>query len=161
MATRKIQRKIGDIVLIPLGDRGHSYAHVSTNPCIIFYDGIFESELSVDEIVQLPELFNLSVNDRALEGGEWAVIGRYELREEQLKRPYRYKQDMISGELSLYHSDFSSTDYERPATLDECKGLECAAVWNPDHVVERIKDFYDGKPNKWAEQLKIDESRIP
>lgn len=161
MPTKKIKRKLGDIIKIPLGEKGHLYGHLTTSPNTIFYDGIFTSDQTIEEIVQLPELFTISVNDRTIETGEWPVVGHSPLTEAQLKIPYKYKQDKISGELAIYHTEFAATNYERPATLEGCKGLECAAVWDPSHVVDRILDHYDGKPNKWLISIAINESKIP
>ena len=45
----------------------------------------------------------------------------------------------------------------RPATKEECIGLECAAVWDPTHAEDRIRDHYLGRKNKWLESLKIKE----
>lgn len=40
-----------------------------------------------------------------------------------------------------------------PATKEQIQGLECAAVWEAEHVESRIIDYYEGRPNKWVKQL--------
>ena len=152
---KKIRRKIGDVLYIDLGDGNHSYAHVTTDPCIIFYEGRFIDNLDISAIIQLPELFRIFVYKSAIADGTWPVIGNSKLTDGQLEIPYMFKKDALSGKLFIYHSDFAATDYERPASLDECKGLERAAVWDPSHVVSRLNDHYANVPNKWVQQLSL------
>lgn len=41
------------------------------------------------------------------------------------------------------------------ATKEECSGLERSAVWEPEHVEDRLIDHFENRPNKWVESLKI------
>jgi len=43
----------------------------------------------------------------------------------------------------------------RKGTRKESQGLEAAAVWEPEHIEDRLRDHFDGKPNKWLESLRI------
>jgi hypothetical protein len=73
-----------------------------------------------------------------------------------------FKQDPISGELSIYWEEWRDGSWhEEPATLDECAELERAAVWDPVHVEGRLRDHFAGTPNTWAASLAIDASLIP
>lgn len=152
---KKIRRRIGDIVQISLDTKFHTYAHITTSPFIIFYDGKYETDLPIDKIPELPQLFVLSVYDYAIRDGIWPVIGYSKLSSDKLSTPYMFKQDIATGALSIYHADFSDTNYERSATFEECEGLERAAVWEPNHVVDRLIDHYAGRKNKWVESLRI------
>ena len=160
-ALKRVGRRQGDILRIDLGDGSHSYAQVSEEPLIIFFDGRFAEEKSLESIGQLPVLFRLWVMNYAVTRGHWPVIGRQTIAAESAKEPFFYKQDAISGRLTLYHSSFSDTNFEQPASLAECEGLECAAVWEPEHVEDRLRDYYSGRANAWTESLKIDTSAIP
>jgi len=82
------------------------------------------------------------------------------LSPESRTEPFFYKQDAITGRLALYHSTFASTNWERPASREECAGLEAAAVWEPEHVEDRLRDHFAGRPNKWVESLRIDVAAI-
>jgi hypothetical protein len=42
-----------------------------------------------------------------------------------------------------------------PVSIDKCRGLERSAIWEPEHVEERLSDHYAGKVNRWAESLKL------
>jgi hypothetical protein len=44
----------------------------------------------------------------------------------------------------------------RPAKRKECVGLECCAVWDPEHVEDRLKDHFAGIPNKWVQSMALD-----
>lgn len=141
---KRILRKTGDILKIDLGNGFHNYACVSTDPCLIFYEGRFSSDLSIGEIANLQILYKLFVSNFAIKDGIWPIIGKISLTKEQLTVPYMYKKDRVSGALSIYHSDFAATNYEIPATLEDCKNLECAAVWDPNNIVDRLNDYYLG-----------------
>jgi hypothetical protein len=159
--SKRVRRREGDILRIDLGDGSHSYAQVAEEPLIIFFDGRFTEEQPLERVSRLPVLFRLTVMNYAVTRGIWPVIGHHPLAADNAEEPFFYQQDAISGRLALYHSSFSDTNYERPASLAECEGLECAAVWEPEHVEDRLRDYYNGRPNEWVESLKIDVSAIP
>ncbi len=65
------------------------------------------------------------------------------------------KQDIVSGKLYIYQEVPELAPlYERPATTGECIGLEAAAVWEAEHVEDRLRDHFAGQLNKWVEQLR-------
>jgi hypothetical protein len=152
-APRKtVRRREGDFVVIDLGDSKHSYAQVAAEPLMLFFDGRFANDL--------PVLFRLWVSNYAITRGRWPIICRGSLAPENEEEPFFYKQDAITGKLALYHSSFAQTNWERPATFAECEALECAAIWEPEHVEDRLRDHYAGQPNRWLESLQIDVSAI-
>ena len=158
---KRVRRKVGDIVLIDLGSSRHAYAQVADEPLVIFFEGTFDEEIVVERIPSLPIAFKLWVSNQAITKGTWPVIGSRPLLPENAEEPFFYKQDGITGRLSLYHSAFAATNYERPTSLQECQHLECAAVWEPEHVVDRLKDHAAHRLNRWVESLRIDVTVIP
>jgi hypothetical protein len=95
------------------------------------------------------------MND-AITSGRWEVVGQIEIPEKLKSVPKFCKQDQISGALSIYQEiDDLAPHYERPARAGECDGLETAAVWEAEHIEDRLRDHFSGKPNKWVEQLRI------
>jgi hypothetical protein len=87
--------------------------------------------------------------------GVWLVAGTIDLTEADLASPVFFKKDPINGALSIYVSDAESgLSHERPATKSEIEGLECAAVWDPQHVEDRLRDHFAGRTNKWVESLR-------
>lgn len=101
-------------------------------------------------------LFRLWVHKSAYTSGRWPKTDKGDVSPE-LSRPIdRFKQDLISGKLSIY-GDHGDT----PAKLEECLQLERAAVWDPEHVESRLEDHLAGRTNKWVESLKIDRNKLP
>jgi hypothetical protein len=41
------------------------------------------------------------------------------------------------------------------ASPQDCVGLEREAIWDPEHIESRIIDSYAGRPNIYAESLKV------
>jgi Immunity protein 26 len=145
----------GNIVRIDLGDGIHSYGQLCRKPLIAFFSGAFAEDIPFEQVPEIPVLFRLWVYTYAVTKRIWPVIGHRPLSEFLTEEPFFRKQDRMNGRLSLYHSSFSTTNWERPASLAECEGLECAAVWDPEHVADRIRDHLAGRPNKWVESLRI------
>lgn len=156
----KVRRREGDVLKIDLGDGRPSYAQVAAEPLMVFFDRADAEDIAPEDVSRLPVLFRLWIANHAVTRGRWQVIGRGALSPENRTEPFFYKQDAITGRLALYHSTFASTNWERPASLEECTGLEAAAVWEPEHVEDRLRDHFAGRPNRWVESLRIDVTAI-
>ncbi|SMQ63247.1 Immunity protein 26 [Altererythrobacter xiamenensis] len=161
MPSKRIRRRIGDILKIDLGDGIQSYAQVADEPLVVFFGGFFTEALPPEQAIDLPVWFRIWVHNDAIKKGRWHVLGNAPLAAENAAEPYFYKQDAITGALSVHHSAFANTGWERPASLIECDGLECAAIWDAEHVEERLRDSYAGRPNQWLESLRIDKNALP
>ena len=147
---KKIKRTVGDVVKISLGGDLFCFGHVLEEPLVAFYDLKTDRIPSLEEILQLPVLFKVWVMNHAIASGTWEVIGHRELSD-SLKQPaIFFKQDPISKRVCLYVNS-----KEIPASREQCEGLERAAVWNPEHVEDRLRDHYLGVPNQWVESLKL------
>jgi hypothetical protein len=150
MEARKAARRVGDIVEIDMADGTFCFGRVLEEPLMAFYDLKVGTIPSLDEIVSTPILFEIWVMNHAVTSERWPVIGAMPLQN-SLQLPVTFfKQDPISKELSLYVNA-----QEFPATREQCKGLERAAVWDPEHVEDRLSDYFAGVPNQWVESLKI------
>lgn len=158
---RPRKKVAGDVLKIDLGDGAHSYGHVAEHGQVIFYDYRSQLELPIHDIVRLPIAFRVWVYDSALKGDRWQKIGHIDLPPALLQEPDTFKQDPVSGRLSIYHRRYASTNYERPAILSECRNLERTAVWEAEHVEDRLRDHFAGVENAWVRQLLIDESKVP
>lgn len=149
--TKKRQRwREGDVVSIDLGAGLMGFGRVLKKPLLAFYGLRSPEPVPAEEVVRGPVLFKVYVLTDAITGGGWPVIGSVPLAPDLRELPRFFKTDPISGELSLYFDDGS----ERPAKSEEIEGLECAAVWEPAHVVERLNDHFAGRPNTWVESMK-------
>ncbi|MBO9419886.1 hypothetical protein J7481_10305 [Labrenzia sp. R4_2] len=115
-----------------------------------FYDFVSESEADAETVLSQPVKYTLLVMNNAVTSGRWRVISQADL-DADLQKPVRFfKQHLISGELSININGESF-----PATVQDCIGLECNAVWDAEHVEDRILDEIKGRPNKWVESLKL------
>jgi hypothetical protein len=144
------KRTAGDIVRVPLGDGTHTYARVLPEATFAFYDSRSAELLPVTEVVKKPVLFFVAVMNRAIKERRWEITGHVPL-ETGFQSPPRFIQDALNKKrFEIYQHGRI-----RPATRQECVGLERQAVWEPEHVEDRIRDHYAGRPNKWVELLRM------
>lgn len=149
---KRQRRKVGDIVAVALGDGTTAYGHVLFEPLMAFYSltSVGDAPPSIDEVTASPVLFRICVMSNAVKSGLWPVVGNKEPLPEVAAHPKFFMQDSLSGALSIT-TDGSD---EVPASFADCERLECAAVWDPEHVVERISDELAGRPNKWVKLMR-------
>ncbi|MRX27279.1 Imm26 family immunity protein [Kangiella sp. HZ709] len=150
----KRQRKIpGMIVEIILEDNAYSYAQVLEDS-MAFFALKSEKPLKKNDLLKLNDselAFFTTVYDDVITKGHWLKVGKLDIRDDFLELPMKFIQDSISGDFELYNpntGDITSSTYE------ECKYLECAAVWEAEHVEDRLRDYFNNTPNKWVESLK-------
>jgi hypothetical protein len=146
----KIKVEAGDVFQISLGDEGHAFARVLESPLVAFYDLLSPTAPSVEEIVSSNIIFKVWVMKSSFKSRFWKKIGHTPLIEELTNSPAFFKVDPISKKLSIYRNGV-----EVSATHQQCEGLERAAVWEPEHIEDRLRDHFRGVPNKWVESLKL------
>ncbi len=140
---------LGDVIEIPL-DEGTGYARILPDPLMAFYDVRATAPLDCAAVVAHPIAFKIWVMHSAISSGRWRIVGNLPLGPELDVAPWFFKQDALSKKLSLYRDGAG-----RPATLEECQGLERAAVWSAEHVESRLSDHLAGRPNKFVESLRL------
>ncbi len=147
---KKVKRKVGDFVSIPLQDGRVAYGRVLTSPLVAIYDYVSLAKVDIESIISRPVKYILPVMANAVASDRWPVIGHSDL-EEDLTKPVRFfQQHRVTGKLSIYIDG-----EEIPATIADCIGLERNAVWDAEHVEDRILDEINGRPNKWVDSLKL------
>jgi hypothetical protein len=149
--SKKVKRLLGDVLIIPLGDGTFGAGRVLKSPLVAFYDYRGNDIPDIYKIIKQKVIFKLWVMNYAITDGDWTVVGNLPLEPELTKEPLFYKRDSITKALSIYRN---STGEQYLAKLEDCAGLECAAVWEPEHVVDRLNDYFAGRPNKWVESLR-------
>ena len=143
----------GDVIQINLGNGYYSFGCATFNS-VAFYDFRSNEVPEINEIVNKPILFTLWVMDYAYKkNGDFKIMGNIPINDKLNEPPKYFKEDPISKKLYIYWENGDT--HQIAATYDECSGLERAAVWDPDHIIDRLNDHYEGKPNKWAESLKL------
>ena len=142
------QRRVGDIVEVPLPDGSYGYGQVLTEPLIAFFGLRSAQTPTLEEIVSSDVLFAIWVS-KAIEC-DWSVVGHVEVSPLISQFPPFFKKDPLTGDYSI---TFDGGD-ELPATLKEVELLERAAVWQPNHVADRLLDHFEGRTSRWVESLK-------
>ena len=98
-------------------------------------------------------LFIVMVYNDVITKGHWLKVGKLDIREDLMELPMKFIQDVLNhNNFEIYNPNTGETT---KATKEQCKGLEYAAVWEANHVEDRIRDYYLGVSNVWVEQLKI------
>jgi hypothetical protein len=110
-------------------------------------------ELSIAAFDTVPILFFVAVMDHAVKKGRWKIIGNISPDLLSVEAPPKFIHDPLDRtRFSIYQNG-----QIRRATREECAGLERSAVWEPEHVEDRIRDHYAGRPNRWLESMKIED----
>ena len=153
MSNRKIKRRVGDVVAVPISEGRRSFAIVLDEPTIAFFDILTTNDRtpSPGDMLNSRELFRLWVMNHAIERGTWPVVSHTRVPPHMLTPQPFFKQDPISGKLSITTNGAD----EEPASRAQCLGLERAAVWDPRHIVDRLEDHFSGRENKWLESLRL------
>jgi hypothetical protein len=138
----------GDVFEINLGVLGHAYGVLATGNDVAFYDMLSPSTLSLDMLEVQKILFRVYVVEDGLLSGQWKIIGSISLTGDLLK-PCKYRNQPVgSNDLFVYQAQKFT-----PATYDEVKDLEPLVVWFPMHIEERLRDHFEGRPNKAFELM--------
>ncbi|WP_444921815.1 immunity 26/phosphotriesterase HocA family protein [Microbulbifer sp. CnH-101-G] len=147
-----IKHKAGSVVKIELESGEFCFAHVLKDPLIAFYDLKVKEIPPINVVINSSILFKVWVMKYAVTSGRWPIIGQSPLTED-LRAPVTFfKQSPMNGNLFLYRN---SEIQDGPVSAGDCEGLERAAVWDPEHIEDRLRDHFLGVPNKWMESLKI------
>lgn len=149
---KKIARwKAGNVVKIPLDGEIFGYGLLLDFPLIAFFDLRTRQDeiLSSESFKNASILFKIWVMKQAVTTGRWQKVDCLPIPDEHLRPPDFFKQDIMNGKLSIYRDEA-----DIPATYDQCVHLEAAAVWEAEHVEDRLRDHFNGKPNIWRESLR-------
>ncbi|WBY08217.1 Imm26 family immunity protein [Sphingomonas sp. 7/4-4] len=153
---RRVKRKEGQVLKIKLQNGMFSLGISLKEPIISFFDRVYREDDLPQSVNNIPIAFSIMVMNSAITSGRWEVIYSSEIPDQLKSIPKFCKKDQVTGELSIYHEIVElAPHYERPASLEECKELEVAAVWEAEHVEDRLLDHFLGKPNIWVDQLRI------
>lgn len=147
-------RKEGSFIEIALPNGKFSYGRILPKASYAFYN-IYSDYRIIDikDIQNKDVLFINSVYKFAITKGRWKQIGLQDLESKLKILPLEFIQDPIDPQIFRIYNP--NTGEMTPTTKDKCLGLERAAVWEPEHIEERIIDHFEQKPNKWVEQLKL------
>lgn len=153
MKSKRQRRLVGGVVRIKLDKTWHTYGRILEEPLFAFYDSRVKSEINAESVVERPILFKIWVMNHAVTSGRWPIVEVFPLEPHLLKEPRFFKQDEFdASQVTLY----SDSGPERPISRSKAAQLERAAVWEPEHVEDRLRDHYARRANKWVESLKLE-----
>lgn len=152
MSKQRITK--GSIHEINIDNVYNIYTQVLSNSEYAFFDFKTKDHLADLEVLEnAPILFIIAVHKSAIAEGRWPKVGKLPIRNELTVLPMNFIQDSLNP--SFFELYNPNTGEITPATKEECLGLESAAVWEANHVEDRIRDHYNGVTNASVEALKI------
>lgn len=124
--------KLGDVYAIPLPNGKFAFGRRFKDAGIGIYKHIGES---IDDTPTKQDYqFIVGVYDDVLKSGQWLVVeNRPFQNEEEAWPPPACVIDKLSGDYSIYYKGEI-----KEASRSECEGLEIAAVWEAEHIIDRI-----------------------
>ena len=148
----------GAIVQIDLKDGTFGYGQVLEDPLVAFYDYKTEDDIipNIEDIIKSSVAFKLSVMKYCV-NQDWKIIGKVKMDEALNQWPNRYRVDAITRKLYIR----KELGPEVPATWEECEHLECAAVWEPQSIEQRLRDHFAERPCWYVESKKPNWEFIP
>lgn len=148
----KIQRRVvGAVLGVPLGLQGACFALTLPEADFAFFGPEAAHDVGSAKLFSHPVLFRVAVYKSAWSTGRWTRLGKLDVPPNLLSPQPKFIQDALNpNKFEVYVGGVI-----RPASRSECEGLECAAVWEAEHVEQRLRDHLTGSLNVWAEQLRI------
>ncbi len=141
----------GTVVRKSLDDDWTYYARLLEFPWAAFYrHRTREPSDQLAEIVASPVLFTIAAHKDLVAEGEWKPVGRIPL-DGSLRPPA--EQAMWNVADPEHPRIIDDRAEMRPTTPAEAVRLEPAAVWEPEHIADRLKDAFANRPNKWLQSL--------
>lgn len=153
MSMKKQRRIPGSILEIQLEDQSFSYAQVLKMGVAFFDLNVKDPLTDLNVILEKPVLFIIEIYDQIITKGRWKIVGVMPIRPDFINPPLKFIQDQLDIDKFELYDPISGDIY--PATREECIGLERAAVWEAEHVEERLIDHYNNRENKWVKMLSM------
>jgi hypothetical protein len=138
------------VVRINLGGGSYGYGQLLQDPLVVFFDAFDEGTSTAAEVAQSRPLFAIHVMKYSVTDGDWTIIGRHDVPKQIDQNPFFFMEDIFDGTLYITRDGVAKT----LASKEDVKCLESLAVWEPEHVRDRLNDYRHGRPNEWVEQLR-------
>jgi len=144
---------IGEVYTIPITENIRGYARVFRKYVFDVYNLCSEVPINVDEVVNSSIAFTVYVHVDVFKKSNWSSLGIVPLSEiEQQRNIIFFKQDIKDFDLCTL-VDIAGNEYK--STPQECVGKERLAVWDHEHVEERLRNIYLKKKDLVVENMKV------
>ncbi|RAJ77246.1 immunity protein 26 of polymorphic toxin system [Chitinophaga dinghuensis] len=144
---------IGEVFRIPVEGKVHAYARVIRKLIFDVYAFFTEEEINIANLLERPVAFTIGLHVDVFKKSDWEVIGCVSLSEEETRRKIVFFRQ---GVLNL--NDCWLVDLEGRETKvgpQDCIGVERLAVWDYEHVEERLRNLYMNKKDLMVEHMKV------
>jgi hypothetical protein len=147
--------KPGLVLRIPLDDGTHAYGRIlATKPFMAFHDYRTTEEAPDPlEVARSPVLFVLATSAALKKADDWEPVGVVSLEVVDTPIPDLFWQD-IGNPRHVKIIDYLGN--ERPATVEECRGLERYSVWHASHIADRLRDHFAGRENAMVAEDRLE-----
>lgn len=131
--NKTIRRKVGDVIQIDLPSGRYAYGRLYRDATV----GVYKETTDMPGMPPIGSrefMFYVGIYDDVIKMGKTPIVGRdpFDDPDSEWPPPACIK-DKISGEYSVYHRGIITKSNEK-----ECQKLEPAAVWDLNHIIERI-----------------------
>jgi hypothetical protein len=147
-AKKRREIEPGTIFEIDLGSIGRTYAVRCAGNDVAFFE-FLSQQVPVPELLATQKiLFRMNVAHDELVSGRWPVVGNMTLTD-MLAQPAAYwNQPVGSNDLFIYRQGRF-----QPAAHEDVRGLEPLIIWFQSHAEERLRDHFEGRPNRAIQYL--------
>jgi hypothetical protein len=136
----------GGIVKITFDSPYHTYGRILNYGDIAFYDfKTNENGRPSREIIKSPILFKSIVNIGGIKVGRWPIIDTIPLEGNLVPSKYWLPEFGHDNFCKI----FEDGKYKFMVPLKEAEGLNEGSIWSPEQIEERLRDYYQGKNNRW------------
>lgn len=141
---KKKRVKIGDVLAIPLPNGKYAFGRIFKNSYVAYYKKIGENinDIPTTEDYQ----FIVATYQYLTKGKIWEAVERRPYStDDEVTAPPNSIYNQLTKQFSIYYKGET-----RPASLEECRNLEPMAVWDKEHIIDRLIGN-----NKWTESMQI------
>ena len=146
--------EVGSILKIGLANNNYGLARVIGGGFIEFYDIAFTDEQLkevVNSLTQHKVIFTLSVHKSWIKNSGWELIGNS--NDHIPPPPKQFMQNFANlGDIKIITPEGVTSGTKEEV---EKQGIERVAVWEDNHIEDRLQDYFSGTPNRWLEQLRV------
>jgi len=138
LGSQKI--RIGALVEVDLGEGSYAYARIVSKSELAFYDVLVKGAPSCYEAIYTQAIaFVIAVMNTAVRSNRWKIVDEKLLERELAQERLYFMQDTLTGQYSVY---YSVTGEIQPSCKEICVNLERAAVWDAQHVEDRLRKHF-------------------
>jgi hypothetical protein len=147
----------GTFFKVPFNGDKVAYARLLNTALFSFFNIDGQGKTN-EEIIQLisnaSPIFSIYVFNDVFYKSNWEILGHKPLKEDTLINvPFFFTQDLADPKKCWLANTVPG--FNKLVTPQECINLEPSMVWSFQLVEQRLKDYFENKPNKIVEYHKV------